>query len=292
MFSKAKKVYKVIPKNGKRGKTNLKALQGKKGLYKIFENKKLVYIGKSYTNLYRTVLRHFQAWNDSAQLRRISYVNNLDSKEYTYSIELTPKATELQLMKKELALIIKYNPIDNKKDYVCNVAGSICENKEEYLRAKIKEEEERLISLGILKPKKGKKKPKPKPKPAEEENDFIPFNRTLKKMKKPIKGYIKPKPSEEVIGYCGKADVYGKPKKRAKRNFESKTVKRKNLKNVSAKRNFESKKKFNNKFYTLINKSTFTKLQADKKTKELRKAGKLCRRVKTGKKYLIYACKK
>jgi len=76
------------------------------GVYLIFgKNNKLVYVGHSKSDLYKTVLRHFQSWNDKTQFRAVY-------NRRTHSIRLisTTKAKAYNL---ESALIKKYKPKDN-----------------------------------------------------------------------------------------------------------------------------------------------------------------------------------
>lgn len=106
-------VYKKYPSSGKNGKTNIKFFQNKKGVYKIYEDSKLVYVGNSRSNLYRTVLRHFQGWNDSNQLDRISYKDRLLKKKYKVEFIVTKTRDEAIFL--ESALIEKFKPRDNKQ---------------------------------------------------------------------------------------------------------------------------------------------------------------------------------
>lgn len=141
-----KSIYKRLPKNGKRGQTNLTPYTGKKGVYKIYENTKLVYVGSSTTNLYKTILRHFQKWNDTKQIRRISYKNRIGKRSYTFRVELMPKASDKEIELKEYRLIKRYKPRDNKVD-LCNTSDKINCNKLKKAKS-------------ILKKKKPKKKSK------------------------------------------------------------------------------------------------------------------------------------
>ena len=84
----------------------------KSGIYYIKENGKLIYIGYSKTNLYKTILRHFQEWNDAYQSGRISYKDKLNTHQYTVKIEfMPPKQAELV----ECQLIVRHKPRDNKR---------------------------------------------------------------------------------------------------------------------------------------------------------------------------------
>lgn len=99
--SKFKHVYRS------QGKTNLSDYIGKKGVYLIKHKGKIVYIGQSGSNLYKTITRHFQSWNDRSQIR-ITYPQ---SKAYTIRVVLT--RTAKQAAKLERALILKLKPKDN-----------------------------------------------------------------------------------------------------------------------------------------------------------------------------------
>ncbi len=91
-------------------RTNLTHLIKKKGVYHIYEDNKLVYIGHSASNLYKTILRHFQEWTDTAQPGRITYVNRRKSR-YTVKVWLTT-AYDAPIL--EETHILKYRPRDNK----------------------------------------------------------------------------------------------------------------------------------------------------------------------------------
>ena len=60
-------VYSKTPTRAKYGKTNIRPLSNRKGVYIIRENDKVVYIGNSNNCIYRTIMRHFYKWNDRAQ---------------------------------------------------------------------------------------------------------------------------------------------------------------------------------------------------------------------------------
>ena len=93
---------------------------GKTGIYFIKENGRLIYIGYSGSNLYKTILRHFQTWNDAYQSGRISYKEHLDQKDYTVRIEYMPsEAAKLA----ECQLINEYKPRDNKRRNFWNNAA-------------------------------------------------------------------------------------------------------------------------------------------------------------------------
>ncbi|MEM9846254.1 MAG: GIY-YIG nuclease family protein, partial [Bacteroidota bacterium] len=111
--------YARLPTSDKRGKSNLTDWQGRSGIYFIKENRKIVYIGHSTTNLYKTITRHFQVWNDSAQEGRIWY--NVQGKN-SYRVKLHEYEPD-EAQEVECALIQKYQPRDNKmKLQSCNSA--------------------------------------------------------------------------------------------------------------------------------------------------------------------------
>ena len=94
------------PPYDKKGKTNFRFTDKKAGVY-LVKNKdgKIVYIGMSKSNLYKTMYRHFQSWKDSSQIR-IVYPKH----GYTVRVVLTtPKRAYLL----ERALILKIKPKDN-----------------------------------------------------------------------------------------------------------------------------------------------------------------------------------
>lgn len=95
------------------GKTRFAGLQGKTGIYIIRENKKIVYIGYSSRNLYKTMYRHFQSWNHKQQ-EVVTYANKLSRHRYTVRVVTCEKAAAIKL---ERALIIKHKPRDNDVKY-------------------------------------------------------------------------------------------------------------------------------------------------------------------------------
>lgn len=116
-------VYRKKPTATERGVTNIAHLKDKKGVYKIFENASLVYIGSSTKDLYTTILRHFQEWNDKDQRERISYKNDLQKNSYTVQVELMDRKTAEQIKDREYKLTAAKNPRDNKNVLVCETTG-------------------------------------------------------------------------------------------------------------------------------------------------------------------------
>ena len=92
----------------KAGKCNLTQNQGAcAGVYIIYKDLKPVYVGYSASNLYKTMYRHFQNWNDPTQ-RRVSYSNLKGIK--CRVIFTTVKRAQIL----EEALILKLKPRDNE----------------------------------------------------------------------------------------------------------------------------------------------------------------------------------
>jgi len=79
----------------------------KSGVYLIFKNNVLRYVGYSSYNVYKTLYRHFQSWNDPQQVRVI-YNKNDDQIKVRVIYCNNTKAKKL-----ESALIIRYEPKDN-----------------------------------------------------------------------------------------------------------------------------------------------------------------------------------
>ena len=105
-------VYDRLPTSHSNGKTNIAWAKGRKGVYIIKEDNKIVYVGSSSSDLYRTAIRHFQTWNDSMSSERVSYKSKLNRHRYTVRII---EADNRRLRILEAALIEKHNPRDNFK---------------------------------------------------------------------------------------------------------------------------------------------------------------------------------
>lgn len=104
------RVLKRVPVYKNDSRSNIIHLKGKSGVYHIYEGNKRVYIGHSSYNLYKTILRHFQSWDDPAQPGRITYANKRKSR-YTVKVWLT-SAYDAPIL--EETHILKYRPRDNK----------------------------------------------------------------------------------------------------------------------------------------------------------------------------------
>ena len=83
--------------------------RNKSGVYMIYKNARLVYVGYSSSSVYKALYRHFQQWNDKNQVR-VTY-NPTEVKVRV--IYCTPSQAD----KLEKALIIKYKPKDNPQQY-------------------------------------------------------------------------------------------------------------------------------------------------------------------------------
>lgn len=79
------------------------------GVYMIYKNGNLVYVGFSRFSVYKALYRHFQQWNDKRQIR-VTY-NPTEVKVRV--IYCTPQQAD----KLEKALILKYKPKDNPQQY-------------------------------------------------------------------------------------------------------------------------------------------------------------------------------
>jgi hypothetical protein len=81
------------------------------GVYLIYNDTQLVYVGYSSYNIYKTMYRHFQRWNDPTQVRVTYNPNNPSIK---VRVIYTTAARSKKL---EKAIILKYQPKDNPEKY-------------------------------------------------------------------------------------------------------------------------------------------------------------------------------
>ena len=81
-----------------------KLFEGKSGVYLVRKGTDLVYIGHSASDIYKTMYRHFQSWNDPTQLRVVFDKNN---PAYTVKIILTNPSEASKL---EEYLILQNTP--------------------------------------------------------------------------------------------------------------------------------------------------------------------------------------
>lgn len=113
------KVSRFISPYSATGKTNIGFTKDKAGVYIITKNGRIVYIGYSATNLYSTILRHFQEWNDK-RATRVTYYDQMQRNDFKVR---TIIATADRAAKLEKALILKFKPKDNTdklKGYILN----------------------------------------------------------------------------------------------------------------------------------------------------------------------------
>lgn len=94
------------------GKTTFN-LQGLPGVYLIYVGDVIDYIGYSGTNLYKTLYRHFQKWNDKTQIR-VTYPKNQSN--ITVRVVYTKSANHAAHLEK--SLINKYKPKSNPTQYL------------------------------------------------------------------------------------------------------------------------------------------------------------------------------
>ena len=112
------KLYAPYDKNGK---TNF-PIRNKSGVYLIYKKQtlsagnklKLVYVGFSTKDLYKTMYRHFQNWDGYIlpDQTRVIYKNTKNIKIRVCYTNTAQQANQL-----ETALILKYKPKDNPRKY-------------------------------------------------------------------------------------------------------------------------------------------------------------------------------
>lgn len=97
---------KFLPPYTPEGKTTYRDANNKSGVYLIKEKGKVVYVGYSGKNIYRTLYRHFQKWDHPYQ--KVTTYASRDN--YTVRVILT---TPAQAERLEAYLVNKYQPRDN-----------------------------------------------------------------------------------------------------------------------------------------------------------------------------------
>ena len=96
----------------------------KSGVYLIKENGKIVYVGYSGTDLYKTMYRHFQGWNHVKQ-EVVTYAGRKQTRYKDLSkitvrvVYCTPKQAEAL----EMWLVKKLKPRDNENLYESREIG-------------------------------------------------------------------------------------------------------------------------------------------------------------------------
>lgn len=108
---KAKTRFQPVYIDGKPNPGLIRASIKRPGVYLIKVNGSLKYIGHSGSNVYKTILRHFQSWEDRFQVR-ITY-----PKASYVTARIVYTNTAQQARKLEKALILKLKPPDNPKKY-------------------------------------------------------------------------------------------------------------------------------------------------------------------------------
>lgn len=96
------------PPYDKNGKTNFPSTWAKKGVYIIYENNIVVYVGSSRYNLYKTMYRHFESWHNIIQ-KVVTYKN----RQKKYKVEVFECGFK-DVLTLETRFILKYKPRDNK----------------------------------------------------------------------------------------------------------------------------------------------------------------------------------
>lgn len=99
----------LIEPYDKNGRSNLGFANKQSGVYLIYKNGKLVYVGYSAVNLYKTCTRHFQKWTSSYQ-RVVTYHDKLSRNDFKVRVILCSASRADKL---EKALIVRYKPKDN-----------------------------------------------------------------------------------------------------------------------------------------------------------------------------------
>lgn len=112
-------VQKALPPYNEKGKTTFN-LRNQSGVYLIYKNNTLQYVGFSRTDVYKALYRHLQRWNDPTQQRIVFN----DLKGITVRMVYTKSGAMAQRL--EGALIIKHKPPLNINRY----DGFILDEKE------------------------------------------------------------------------------------------------------------------------------------------------------------------
>ena len=83
-------------------------MRNRPGVYLIYKNDVLRYIGNAGRDIYTTMYRHFQSWDDRRQFRAV-----YDRARCKVRVIYTNTAKQAQNL--ETALIVKHQPKDNDK---------------------------------------------------------------------------------------------------------------------------------------------------------------------------------
>lgn len=122
-FNSLKKFRGVRPYKAN-GRSNLGFTNKKTGVYIIREKKRggkyqTVYVGHSTADLYKTITRHFQEWNDRQQPQRVSYKQFIPFRKYIVQVAFCHPKQALPL---EAGLIDKLKPRDNTTQMEFNLS--------------------------------------------------------------------------------------------------------------------------------------------------------------------------
>lgn len=103
-------VNKALPPYNNKGKTTFN-IRNKPGVYLIYKNSELLYVGFSASDVYKALYRHLQEWNDPKQ-QRVTYKQIKGIKVRVVYTRTGAKARSL-----EEALILKHKPPHNINKY-------------------------------------------------------------------------------------------------------------------------------------------------------------------------------
>jgi excinuclease UvrABC nuclease subunit len=107
------KSFKWVHPYNEKDKPAIKSSWGKSGVYIIKQNGKIVYVGRSGYNLYKTMYRHFQSW-DSTQARATYQAKG--NKRKTIKVRVI-YCTPNQAIEQEINLTKKHDPRDMQYKY-------------------------------------------------------------------------------------------------------------------------------------------------------------------------------
>jgi len=92
--------------------------RNKKGVYILFanaqdeQNRKAVYVGHSKTDLYKTIIRHFQDWSAAREKKYEAFPPYLP---YLVKIIRMDNKTDADILRAETLNIIRYDPPNNER---------------------------------------------------------------------------------------------------------------------------------------------------------------------------------
>ena len=160
------KIYKRLPTKKKYGRFSekLRSLKKVQGIYKIYEDGKLIYIGSS-KDLYNRITRHFQTHEpdlrEEAQglsRRNANWKSEIKDNDYTFTVTKY-NGNYGDMKEKEAKMIVKNKPRDNKRKLYINLFTNEAINSIEAAEQSQQEEKQ-----------EDKREP-----PTEELPDYVPF---------------------------------------------------------------------------------------------------------------------